>query len=203
MVRGDSLSEQYSKWDQLEDDDPEIDDGAVIPSQKSHVDHGEEQALAQEFQRYIRLCCPSLKEEDRTMLSNFISVQHKREEACNTTRHCDIIAITEQFPELVSQATLKTLCELQTEMTKDRKSDKASEEDKKNDLGVSNEKAVADGQIVGEAINTLAACKAHGGAIALFEQICTPKTKEQKDLRQRYAKQEFAKEVSWYDLSMF
>jgi hypothetical protein len=158
-------------------------DRAVVPSEKGVVDHQIEQERGSTFVKYIQAHAPSIGRDEGLALAKFISLQHKGDEVCNIYKHCDIIASTKQNPDLLTEETVQKLCKLQRSMMNDEAKDK-------NDV-----KVMHDSKIVIEAINTLVACQQHGDAVGLFGKICTPTAEEDKALRQKYAKLEFAREV--------
>jgi hypothetical protein len=156
---------------------------AVVPSEKGVCDHQIEKERGSAFLKYIHEHAPSIGRDEALVLARFISVQHKGDQVCNIYRHCDIIENTKQNPSLLTKETVQKLCKLQRAMMNDEAEDK-------NDVQL-----MTDSKIVIEAINTLVACMEHGDAVGLFGKICTPSAEEDKELRQKYAKLEFAREV--------
>ena len=157
---------------------------AVVPSRKDVCDHAEEKERASRFHKHIKAFAPEVFGSDEAIrLARFLAVQCKDEQACNIHRHCDIIEMTQQHPELLTRVIVDKLCKLQRAMV----TDKAEEE---NDVEVLN-----DSKVVIESINTLVACMEHGDAVQFFGKVCTPTTDENKALRKKYADLEFAREV--------
>jgi hypothetical protein len=168
----------YSKWDNLDDSDDDVpSDGALIPNQKDQVQHKDEGSLTKRLSEALTGAVKPSQREQVEVLSRFLSVQCKGEEVCNIYRHCDIIAMTSQFPQLMTADTVDLLVDAQQTISKG-----TEDVDRTEVL-----------QIIVEGINTLEACMQADGAVNLFEQICTPQTPAQVELRQQYAKLEFAR----------
>ena len=91
--------------------------------------------------------------------------------ADNRGRHVHVIEALAHRPALQEEATTRALCRLAREAA---------------DTG-----DVAKGKIYLEALNTLEACRRFGGALSLFERVCSPADDVSKELRRLYCKGAF------------
>lgn len=153
----------YSKWDALQIDDDE-----------THVSiHGlsaDREKLRLEVQQLLQ----KEHQVDAPLVAFFVAVQrHEAGQPCNHDLHVEIISIMSKQPKLTMPHVTDALCSVA----------RTRFEAKDDRLGM----------LLLEAINTLEACRRFGGALALYEAICTPTTERAKALREAYAKQTFGK----------
>ena len=109
---------------------------------------------------------------DAAVVAAFVSQQTKDADALdNRARHVHVIEALAHRPALQEEATTRALCRLAREAA---------------DTG-----DVAKGKIYLEALNTLEACRRFGGALSLFERVCSPADDVSKELRRLYCKGAF------------
>ena len=109
---------------------------------------------------------------DAAVVAAFVSQQTKDADAAdNRARHVHVIEALAHRPALQEEATTRALCRLAREAA---------------DTG-----DVAKGKLYLEALNTLEACRRFGGALSLFERVCSPADDVSKELRRLYCKGAF------------
>ena len=109
---------------------------------------------------------------DAAVVAAFVSQQTKDADAAdNRGRHVHVIEALAHRPALQEEATTRALCRLAREAA---------------DTG-----DVAKGKLYLEALNTLEACRRFGGALSLFERVCSPADDVSKELRRLYCKGAF------------
>ena len=104
---------------------------------------------------------------DAAVVAAFVSQQTKDADAAdNRGRHVHVIEALASRHVLQEETTTRALCRLAREAA---------------DTG-----DVAKGKLYLEALNTLEACRRFGGALSLFERVCSPADDVSKELRRLY-----------------
>ena len=160
----------YKKWDHLDVSEDEGDDAEDIKRRHADaVDAKRRDDLRTDVEKAISRRAPNA---DAAVVAAFVSQQTKDADAAdNRGRHVHVIEALSHRPALQEEATTRALCRL------------AREADDTGD--------VAKGKIYLEALNTLEACRRFGGALSLFERVCSPADDVSKELRRLYCKGAF------------
>ena len=143
----------YKKWDHLDvSDDEDGDDAEDIKRRHADaVDAKRRDDLRTDVEKAISRRAPNA---DAAVVAAFVSQQTKDADAAdNRARHVHVIEALAHRPALQEEATTRALCRLAREAA---------------DTG-----DVAKGKIYLEALNTLEACRRFGGALSLFERVCS------------------------------
>ena len=160
----------YKKWDHLDVSEDEGDDAEDIKRRHADaVDAKRRDDLRTDVEKAISRRAPNA---DAAVVAAFVSQQTKDADAAdNRGRHVHVIEALAHRPALQEEATTRALCRLAREAA---------------DTG-----DVAKGKIYLEALNTLEACRRFGGALSLFERVCSPADDVSKELRRLYCKGAF------------
>ena len=160
----------YKKWDHLDVSDDDGDDAEDIKRRHADaVDAKRRDDLRTDVEKAISRRAPNA---DAAVVAAFVSQQTKDADAAdNRGRHVHVIEALAHRPALQEEATTRALCRLAREAA---------------DTG-----DVAKGKIYLEALNTLEACRRFGGALSLFERVCSPADDVSKELRRLYCKGAF------------
>ena len=160
----------YKKWDHLDVSDEDEDDAEDIKRRHADaVDAKRRDDLRTDVEKAISRRAPNA---DAAVVAAFVSQQTKDADAAdNRGRHVHVIEALAHRRALQEEATTRALCRLAREAA---------------DTG-----DVAKGKIYLEALNTLEACRRFGGALSLFERVCSPADDVSKELRRLYCKGAF------------
>ena len=160
----------YKKWDHLDVSDEDDDDAEDIKRRHADaVDAKRRDDLRTDVEKAISRRAPNA---DAAVVAAFVSQQTKDADALdNRARHVHVIEALAHRPALQEEATTRALCRLAREAA---------------DTG-----DVAKGKLYLEALNTLEACRRFGGALSLFERVCSPADDVSKELRRLYCKGAF------------
>ena len=187
----DQVALSYSKFDHIVDSDDEDNeskarDALLIDKKQRH--HFERDAeLTQRFTAHLR---EHLKSKypvaHRKLVARFIAISDRGAERSNVYRYSDMTALIQQrTAELLQRSSITMLCELHKALLEGIKDPENKESAQ-----------ATEARTVMEAINTLEACLTEGAPTKLFEALCSPSSSDAAfKLRERYEKQEYAKQA--------